>query len=313
MAACCGCPAGRAHTAHRDHAAGAESDPETQARLAAFRQGLERLGWREGRNVRFDYRFPVGDFELIRKHSAELVTLGPDAMLVGITSAVEALKRLTTTIPIVFANVADPIGSGLVPSLARPGGNVTGFTAVEYPIIGKWLELLKEIAPAVKRVALLGNPDVAFSKSFLRELEIIAPKFAVKPVAADIRDAVDIERAIEAFAQESNGGLLTVPSFTASIHRALIFRLALNHRLPAVYPFRFYAADGGLASYGPDQVDQYRRAASYIDRILKGERPADLPVQAPIKFETVVNLKTARALGVTVPATLLARADEVVE
>jgi putative ABC transport system substrate-binding protein len=320
-----------------------QTDPETQARLAAFRQGLEQLGWKEGRNIRFEYRWPVGDAELIKKHAAELVALAPDLILVGITPGVQALKRETRTIPIVFANVADPVGSGLVPSLAKPDGNVTGFTAVEYAIVGKWLELLKEIAPGIERVALIGNSEVVFTKSFLRSLEAVAQSFAVKPVAADVRDAADIERAIDAFARaalaseasgqrgnsivrapdtrpepgssarEPRGGLLMVPEFTASMHRALIFRLAARHGLPAIYPFRFFAVDGGLASYGPDQVDQYRRAAGYADRILRGAKPADLPVQAPTKFDLVINLKTAKALGLDLPATLIARADEVIE
>jgi ABC-type uncharacterized transport system substrate-binding protein len=290
-----------------------QTDPETQARLAAFRHGLEQFGWKEGRNIRFEYRWPVGDAELIKKHAAELVALAPDLILVGITPGVQALKRETRTIPIVFANVADPVGSGLVPSLAKPDGNVTGFTAVEYAIVGKWLELLKEIAPSTERVALIGSPEVVFTKSFQRSLEAIVPSFAVNPVAAEVRDAADIERAIDAFAREPKGGLLMVPEFTASMYRALIFRLAVRHRLPAVYPFRFFAVDGGLASYGPDQVEQYRRAAGYADRILRGAKPADLPVQAPTKFDLVINLRTAKALGLDIPATLIARADEVIE
>ncbi len=290
-----------------------ENDTESQARLAAFRDGLEKLGWREGRNIRFEQRWTGGNPELIKTYAAELVALGPDLILVGLTPAVQALKRETSTIPIVFANVADPVGSGLVASLAKPGGNVTGFSAVEYDIIGKWLELLKELAPGIERVALLGNPDVVFTRSFFRRLEGIAMSFGVVPVAADVRNAADIERAIEAFAREPNGGLLAVPEFTATIHRKLIFEMAARHRLPAVYPFRFYVTDGGLASYGPDQVEQYRRAAGYVDRILKGEKPADLPVQAPTKFELAINLKTARALGLEVSPMLLARADEVIE
>jgi putative ABC transport system substrate-binding protein len=198
--------------------------------------------------------------------------------------------------------------------LAKPRGNVTGFTAVEYTIVGKWLELLKELAPETARVALIGNyQDDGFAPQFLRSLQNVAASFAVEPIAADVRDAVQVERVIETFARESKGGLLAVPALTATMHRALIFRLAVHHRLPAVYPFRYYAADGGLTSYGPDQVDQYRRAAGYVDRILRGAKPADLPVQAPTKFDLVVNLKAARALGLTVPPTVLARADEVIE
>jgi putative tryptophan/tyrosine transport system substrate-binding protein len=288
-------------------------DPEARARVDAFRQGLERHGWREGRNIRFEYRWPAGDTEIIKKHAAELVALAPDLILSGVTPGVQALKRETRTIPILFANVADPVGSGLVPSLAKPDGNVTGFTAVEYAIVGKWLELLKEIAPRTERVMLIGNPEVVFTRSFQRSFESIAPSFGVKPVAAEVRNAADIERALDAFGREPNGSLLAVPEFTASMHRALIFQLAARHRLPTVFPFRFYAVDGGLASYGPDQVDQYRRAAGYADRILRGAKPSDLPVQAPTKFDLVINLKTAKALWIEVPPTLLARADEVIE
>ena len=290
-----------------------ENDPETQARIAAFRQGLEQFGWQEGRNIRFEYRWPAGNPELIKTQTVELVALAPDVILVGITPAVQALKRQTSTIPIVFANIPDPVASGLISSLAKPGGNVTGFTAVEYAIVGKWLGLLKEIAPAIERVALLGNPEVVFTKNFFREFEGIAPSFAVKPIAAEVRNSADIEHAIEALASEPNGGLLTVPEFTASIHRDLIFKMAIKHQLPAVYPFRFFTVDGGLASYGPDQADQYQRAASYVDHILRETKPADLPVQAPTKFEFVINQMTAKMLGLTVPPTLLSRADEVIE
>jgi ABC-type uncharacterized transport system substrate-binding protein len=291
-----------------------QDDPETRARLNAFLHRLEGFGWKEGRNIQYEYRWPAGNAELIKTHSAEIVALQPDLILTGLTPAVQALKRETSTIPIIFANVADPIGSGLVPSLAKPGSNVTGFTAVEYNIVGKWLELLKEIAPDTKRVALIGNYlDDGFAPQFLRFLETIASSSMVKAVAADVRDAADVERAIEVFAPGPKGGLLTVPAFTASIHRAVIFRTAARYRMPAVYPFRFYAVDGGLASYGPDQVDQYRRAAGYADRILRGAKPSDLPVQAPTKYELVINLKTARALGLEVPPTLLARADGVIE
>jgi len=293
---------------------GTESDTEAQARLAAFRQAMEQLGWKESHNIRFEYRWTSGDAELFKKHAAELVASAPDLILTGITPVVQALKRETRTIPIVFANVADPVGSGLVPNLAKPGGNVTGFTAVEYTIVGKWLELLKEIAPGIERVALIGNyADDGFAPQFLRSLEGIAPSFAVEPVAADVRSAGDVERAVEAFARKPNGGLLAVPGLAATTHRALIFQRALRHGMPSVFPFRHFAVDGGLASYGPDQVDQYRRAAGYVDRILRGANPADLPVQAPTKFELVINLKTAKALGLTVPPTLLARADEVIE
>jgi putative ABC transport system substrate-binding protein len=290
-----------------------ESDPETRRRVEAFRDGLEQRGWKEGRNVRFDFRWPGADLVLIKAHAAELLASGPDLIVCGITPGVQELQRQTRSIPVLFANIADPVGSGLVGSLAKPDGNVTGFTAVEYAIVGKWLELLKEIAPRTERVALTHNPDVIFSKNFVRSLQEAAPAFGVHVVPAETRNAVDIEHALDAFASEPNGGLLVVPEFTASTYRALIFRKALEHRLPGVYPFRFYAADGGLASYGPDQVEQYRGIAHYADRILRGAKPADLPVQAPTKFELIINLKTAKALGLEVPPTLLARADEVIE
>jgi putative tryptophan/tyrosine transport system substrate-binding protein len=209
--------------------------------------------------------------------------------------------------------VADPVASELVPSLAKPSGNVTGFTAVEYAIVGKWLELLKELAPKTARVALIGNPDIVFTRSFFRHLESVAPSFSVTPVAAEVRSAEEIERTVQSLAREPNGGILAVPELTATIHRALIFRLAISNRLPTVFPFRFQAIDGALASYGPDQVDQYRGAARYADRILRGTKPSDLPVQAPTKFDLIINLKTAKALGLLVPDTVLARADEVIE
>ena len=290
-----------------------ENDPETKRRVAAFREGLEQRGWKEGHNIRFDYRWPGIDLAPINAYAAELVASAPDLIVCGITPGVQALQRETRSIPILFANIADPVGSGIVGNLAKPHGNVTGFTAVEYAIVGKWLELLKEIAPRTERVALTHNPDVVFSQSFIRALQQAAPTFGVQVVPAETRNPADIERAIDAFARGPNGGLLVVPEFTASTYRAVIFRKALENRLPAVYPFRFFAADGGLASYGPDQVDQYRGAARYADRILRGEMPADLPVQAPTKFELVINLKTAKALGLEISPTLLARADEVIE
>ena len=288
-------------------------DPEMQARFAAFREGLAQAGWNEGRNIRFDFRWPGMDARRINKEAAELVALAPDVILTGLTPAVAAMQRLSRSIPIVFANVADPVGSGLVPSLAKPGANVTGFTAVEYAIVGKWLELLNEIAPRVKRVAFLHNPKIVFTSSFFRSLAAAAPSFGVSPVAAPVRDAADIERAIAELARETDCGLVAAPEGTMSAYRPLIIELAARHRLPAVYPFNYYPRDGGLASYKPDQVDQYRRAAGYVDRILRGTKPADLPVQAPTKFELVVNLKTAKALGLNVPATVIARADEVIE
>lgn len=292
---------------------GAEDDTETQARLRAFRQELDQLGWREGRNVQLEYRWSQGKSDLVDRYAAELVASAPDLILTGLTPAVQALKRETTAIPILFANVADPVASGLVPSLAKPGGNVTGLTAVEYAIIGKWLELLKELSPKTTRVGLIGNPDIVFTRSFFRELQNIASSFSVTPVALEVRNAEEIERAIKSLAREPNAGVLAVPELTATIHRALIFKLAIGNRLPTVFPFRFQAIDGALASYGPDQVDQYRGAARYADRILRGTKPADLPVQAPTKFDLTINLRTAKALGLTVPPMLLARADEVIE
>jgi putative tryptophan/tyrosine transport system substrate-binding protein len=288
-------------------------DPEAKARLGAFRQGLEQFGWREDRNIRFEYRWTAGNPDIVKTYAAELVASTPDVILTGVTSGVQALQRETHSIPIVFANIADPVGSGIVPSLAKPDGNVTGFTALEYAIVGKWLEVLKEIAPGIERVALIGGPDDVFAKNFQSTLEAIAPSLAVKAIAAEVRSAADVERTIDAFAGEPKGGLLVVPAITASLHRAIILRTADRHRLPAVYPFRFYAVDGGLASYGPDMIDQYRRVAGYVDRILRGAKPADLPVQAPTKFDLVINLKTAKALGLDIPPTLLARADEVIE
>jgi putative ABC transport system substrate-binding protein len=290
-----------------------ERDPSQQARVAAFRRGLEELGWREGRNIRFEYRWPGDDPEIIKTYAAELVALAPDLILCGVTPGVQALQRETSSIPILFANVADPVGSGLVSSLAKPSRNATGFQALEYAIVGKWLGLLKEIAPDIERVALIGSPGTVFSKSFVRSLESVAPSFAVTPVEIDVRTARDIEQAIEAFAARPNGGLLTVPAITATLHRSLIFALTARHRLPAVYPFRYFTADGGLASYGPDLVDQYRQVAGYADRILRGAKPADLPVQVPTKYELVINLKTAKAVGIEIPPVLLARADEVIE
>jgi ABC-type uncharacterized transport system substrate-binding protein len=290
-----------------------ERDSDQQARLVAFRRRLEELGWREGRNIRFEYRWPGDNPELVKAYAAELVAMAPDLILCGLTPGVQALKRETSSIPIVFANVADPVGSGLVPTLAKPGGNVTGFQALEYAIVGKWLGLLKEIAPNVERVALVASPGTVFSKNFARSLESIAPSFAVKPIELDVSTSADIEQAIDAFARVPNGGLLAVPAITASLHRNLIFTLAARHRLPAVYPFRYFAAEGGLASYGPDLVDQYRHVAGYVDRILRGAKAADLPVQVPVNYQLVINLKTAKALGFDIPPTLLARADEVIE
>ncbi len=289
-------------------------DPEEQARLAAFVQGLQKLGWTEGRNVRIDYRWAAGDADRSRTYAAELVALAPDVIVAAGSQSVAALEQTTRTVPIVFASVVDPVGAGYVPSLARPGGNATGFTAFEYSLSGKWLELLKEIAPNLTRIAILRDPALAAGIGQFAVIQAMAPpSFGVELSPIDVRDAVEIERDVAAFAGETKGGLIVTGSSGAAVHRELIIMLAARHRLPAVYPFRNYVTSGGLISYGPDPTDQFRRAAGYVDRILKGEKAADLPVQAPTKYELVINLKTAQALGLTVPPLLLARADAVIE
>jgi putative ABC transport system substrate-binding protein len=290
-----------------------EDNSEGQARLGAFLQGLQELGWTEGRNLRIDHRWGAVNSERGRQYAAELVALGPDVILTAGEPAVAALQRETRTVPIVFAQVPDPVGAGFVESLARPGGNITGFTVFEYGISGKWLELLKQIAPGVTRVAVLRDPAVASGSGQLGAIQGAAPSFGVELRPVDVREAGEIERALVAFARAANGGLIVTGSAVAVVHRDLIVTLAARHRLPAVYTQRFFITGGGLISYGPDRIDQYRRAATYVDRILKGEKPADLPVQAPTKYELVINLKTAKTLGLEVPATLLARADEVIE
>ena len=287
-------------------------DPETQARLAAFAQGLQQLGWTVGQNVRVDYRFGNGNADALR-NASELVTLGPDVILAHSSAAVTAVLQTTRTVPIVFTVVADPVGGGFVESLAHPGGNATGFSNFEYAISGKWLELLKEIAPAVRRVAVLRESAISAGPAQFSAIQIVAPSFDVALRPVDVSDAVQIERAITAFAGESNGGLIVTGSSVAAFHRELIVGLAARHRLPAVYNSRYYVGGGGLISYGPDYVDQFRRAAGYVDRILKGDKPSDMPVQAPTKYELIINLKTAKTLGLTVPPALLARADEVIE
>ena len=288
-------------------------DPESSARVTAFAQGLQELGWIDGRNVRIDYRWGGANVERTRRYAAELVALAPDVILAVGSPAVAALQQATRTLPIVFVNVADPVGVGYVDSLAQPGGNATGFIAFEYVISAKWLELLKEIAPQLKRVAVLREPDIASGIGQLAVIQAAAPSFGVEVRPIGVRDADEIERAVTAFARSSNGGLIVTASTLTAVHRKLIIALATRHRLPAVYSARFFIAGGGLISYGPDRVDQNRRAAGYIDRILKGEKPADLPVQAPTKYELVINLKTAKALGLQIPDKLLALADEVIE
>ena len=289
------------------------ANAEQQTNLAAFLQGLQQLGWTDGRNVRIDTRWAGGDALEIRRHAGELAALAQDVILTTGTAGMGPLLQATHTIPIVFNNVADPVGAGFVDSLARPGGNATGFLLVEYGIGAKWLELLKQIAPRVTRVAVLRDPATASGTGQLGAIQSVAPSFGVELRPADVRDAGQIERTIAAFAREPNGGLIAIAGALANVHRDLIIGLAARHRLPAVYAYRHFVTGGGLISYGPDTIDQYRRAAGYVDRILKGEKPADLPVQAPTKYELVINLKTAKALGLTVPDTLLARADEVIE
>jgi putative ABC transport system substrate-binding protein len=290
----------------------AADDPEGQVRLAAFRQALKQLGWNDGGNLWIDTRWSTPDD--IRRHAAELAALAPDLLLAANdTPTVAPLLQATRTVPIVFVNVIDPVGAGFVASLAQPGGNATGFTIYEYSMSGKWLELLKEIAPRVTRAAVLRDPAVASGIGQFGAIQAVAPSLGVELHPIDPRDDGEIERAITGFASRPNGGLVVTATNLAAIHRAAIIALAARHRLLAVYPYRFFVAAGGLISYGPDTVDQYRRAASYVDRILKGEKPADLPVQAPVKYELAINLKTAKALGLEVPPTLLARADEVIE
>ena len=291
----------------------AADDREGQARIAAFRQGLQKLGWIEGQNVRLDIRWGGGDADLDRRFAAELVALTPDVILATASSTVAALQGATRTVPVVFAHAVDPVAAGFVDSLARPGGNATGFVLFEYGISAKWLELLKEIAPSVTRAGVLRDPAMAAGTGQFGALQSVAPSFGVELSPVNVRDAGEIERVVTAFARSSNGGLIVTASPLATLHRDLIVALAARHKLCAVYNLRLFVTAGGLISYGSDVPDLLRRAAGYVDRVLKGEKPADLPVQAPTKFELVVNLKTARALGITVPPSLLARADEVIE
>ena len=289
----------------------AADDPEGQTRIVAFVQGLQQSGWTDGRNIRIDTRWAAGDADRFHRYAEELLALAPDVILASATPSVQALQQATRTVPIVFANVGDPVGMGFVESLARPGGNTTGFTPLEFGFGAKWLELLTEIAPRLTRVAVLR--DLTIGPAQLSAIQAVAPSFGVELSPVGVRDAGEIERTIAAFAQSSNAGMIVTASTSAVIHRHLIAMLAARHRLPAVYSFRYFAATGGLLSYGPDPIDMYRRAASYVDRILKGEKPADLPVQTPTKYQLVVNLKTAKALGLDIPTSILARADEVIE
>jgi putative ABC transport system substrate-binding protein len=291
----------------------AADDPEAQARNVAFLQGLHELGWTDGRDVRIDYRWAAGDADRLRRYAAELVALAPDVVLASGTSTVGPLQRASGTVPIVFAGVTDPVGAGFVNSMARPGSNATGFISFEYGLSGKWLELLKQIAPGVTRVAVLRDPEISGGTGQFGAIQSVAPSFGVELSPINVRDAGEIERAIAAFARSSNGGLILTASGLAFVHRDLIIALAARHKLPTIYYYRIFVSAGGLVSYGPDPHNQYRLAASYVDRILKGEKPADLPVQAPTKYELAINLKTAKTLGLEIPSSVLALADEVIE
>jgi putative ABC transport system substrate-binding protein len=287
-------------------------DPETQTRTKAFLQGMQELGWIEGRNIRFDIRWDTGGVDGARKVAAELLSLSPDVILASGSTSLAAL-RAERDVPIVFTIAPDPVGAGFVDSLARPGGNVTGFMQFEFSLGGKWLELLKEIAPSVTRAVVLRDPSLSVGVGQFAVIQAVAPAIGIDVRPINVRDAAEIERGVTAFAREANGGLVATASPSTTAHRELIARLAARNKLPSVGPYRLFVESGGLVSYGANFADQYRRAASYVDRILKGEKPADLPVQAPTKYELAVNLKTAKALGLTIPPAILARADQVIE
>jgi putative tryptophan/tyrosine transport system substrate-binding protein len=292
----------------------AENDPEVQTRIAAFRQGLETLGWTENRNIQIAHQFSGGDFAQMQAYTAEIVSSAPDLIVATSSPVIAALMQATRTIPIVFAVLNDPVGQGFVASLAGPGGNITGFTFIDFPLIGKWLEMLKAIAPGIRRTTFMFSPSTApWVPSFMREFGAVPPSLAVELSQTPAHDEAEIEAAVTAFAREPGGGLIVAPDPFMNAHRALVMALADRYRLPAIYGFRQFVTEGGLISYGPETADIVRRSASYVDRILKGEKPADLPVQAPTKFALVINLKTARACGLTVPPMLLALADEVIE
>jgi len=294
--------------------AGVAGDPELQARLAAFAQGsLQQSGWTVGQNLHVDYRWSSGDAENMHKSAMELVALSPDVILASSSAALSPLLKVSRNIPIVFTTVADPVGAGYVQSLARPGGNATGFTNFEYAIGGKWLELLKQIAPSVIRVAVLREAAIAAGAGQFGAVQSVAGSLGLELRPVEVQDATEIKAAIAAFAQDPNGGMIVTGSPAASAHRRIIIELAAQYQLPAVYNASFYVTDGGLISYGPDFVDQFRRAADYVSRIMKGEKPSNLPVQAPSKYELVINLKTAKLLGLTIPDTLLANADKMIE
>ena len=292
----------------------AENDAQAQDRVAALRDGLRALGWIEDRNLQIEYRWAGDNADLMKRYVQDLLTIGPELIIAATTVGTLLLRDSGQPIPIVFVGIADPVGSKIVPSLARPGGNITGFTAYEPAISGKWISLLKDIAPSVRRAGLIYNPQTGpFGERFWQVFAAAAPSFAVEPIRMAVHDATELRRAIEDLAREPGGGLLGVPEVTISMHRELVMGLAAQLRLPAIYPYRFFVTQGGLASYGIDLQDMWRRAASYVDRILRGEKPVDLPVQAPVKYEMVINLKTAKALGLAIPETVLVRADEVIE
>ena len=292
----------------------AENDPEVVARIIAFRMGLEALGWVESSNIRVEHRYSGGDFHLIQVYARELVRSAPDLIVGSGTAITAALKQSTGTIPIVFTLVNDPVGQGFVASLSRPAGNVTGFSFIDFPLIGKWLEMLTQIAPGIRRVTLIFDPDTTpFYPAFLRELGGAVPLLAVELAASPVRDEAEIEAAITAFAREPVGGLIVAPDAFINNHRRLIMTLSDRHRLPAIYGFQQFVREGALISYGPDTAEIVRQSASYVDRILKGEKPSDMPVQAPTKYELAINLKTANALGLEVPPSLLAMANDVIE
>ena len=291
----------------------AAEDPVSIARSKAFAQGLQALGWIDGRNVQIDYRWAAGNADLFQRYAAELVALAPDVILAAGAAALPVLLQATRTISIVFVHVTDPVGNAYVASLSRPGGNATGFLLFEYNLAAKWVEVLKEIAPSVTRVGVLRDPNVSHGIGQFAVIQSVAPSLGIDVTPINLRDAAEIERDIESLARAANAGLILTAAPSGPVYRDLVIALAARHKLPAIYVERLFATAGGLVSYGPDFVDQYRRAASYVDRILKGEKPADLPVQAPTRYALAINLKTAKALGMTVPPSLLARADEVIE
>jgi ABC-type uncharacterized transport system substrate-binding protein len=292
---------------------GVADDPQGQARLAAFTDGMRALGWTDGRNVHFEIRFSGGSPDRARSDAADMVGIAPDVIVANGAAVIRALQQLTKTIPVVFAQVVDPVSSGFVESLARPGGNMTGFTSVDYSIGAKWLETLKGIAPSVARVGVLRDPTLPAGSGQLGAIQGVAPVFGVSVMALDVREVGAIDRAVSTFAKEPNGGMIVLATPLATVHRDVIVQLAARERLPTIYPYRYFVTSGGLISYGIDNTDLWWRSASYVDRILKGEKPADLPVQAPTKFELTINLKTAKALGLTVPPSLLASANDVIE